>query len=451
MSCWQKMTVMQTFVFRFLLGCAVLGIALLRGADAVAADRLSWPCRTGPTLDSHVDPADAAGLPTEWSEADHKGILWKLSLEGRGHSAPIIGHGKIWLTAATEDGTQQFIYAIDPTSGQVLHHRLLWTNESPEPLGNEINTYASPSCALDADGVYVHFGTYGTARLDPETTQVVWERRDIACRHFRGPGSSPILFGKLLLLTFDGIDQQFLMALDTQTGKTVWRTDRTTDYGDLDPNGKPIRDGDNRKAYGTPGLTEVNGRTQLVSVGSRAGFGYDAETGQELWTFTHNDFNASAPPVFYRNFAIVNTGSRGANLLAIRLDESTRGNIDNTHVVWNRDKGNSDLAGPLVVADRVYMITNTGVAACLNAETGEEIWKGRVDGTYTASPITANGLIYFCNEEGDTTVVRAQDTFEIVSRNRLAEGMRASPSAANGRLYLRTFSHLYCIGNPAAP
>ena len=415
-------------------------------ATAQASDRLNWPVRTGPTLDFHVSEQDAKGVPTEWSEDPKKNIAWQLDLEGFGHSVPVIGHGRVWLTAATKDGKQQYFYCIDQATGKVLHHKLLYENAEPEPLKNEINTYASPTCALEDDAVYVHFGTYGTARLDPGTLNVVWDRKNIQCRHFRGPGSSPILWKDLLILTFDGIDAQFLMALNKHTGETVWRTDRTTDYGDLDENGQPKLEGDLRKAYSTPGLIEVNGQAQIVSVGSRAAFAYDALTGKELWTIRHDDFNASSPPAFFENHAILNTGSRGSNLLSVRLDDTTRGDVSESHVVWNRDKGNSDLSAPILIGDRIFSVLNNGVLNCVDAKNGNEIWKDRIEGTFTASPVTANGLIYFCNEEGVCFVVKAADQFELVSKNTLSEGMRASPSAADGRLFLRTFTRLYAIG-----
>lgn len=418
----------------------------LPGAAAASDAKLSWPTRSGPTLNGHVSAADAAGLPTEFDEQSGQNIKWKIKLDNFGHSAPIIGHGKIWLTSATEDGTKQYVYCIDAESGSIIHHNLVYENKDPESLNNKINTYASPSCALGDDAVYLHFGTYGTARLNPETADVIWSRTDIKCRHFRGPGSSPILYKDALLLTFDGVDAQFLMALNKHTGKTIWRTNRSTDYGDLDENGQPKREGDLRKAYSTPALVEVNGRTQVVSVGSRAGFSYDALTGEEIWGIRHDDFNAAAPPCFYKNMAILNTGSRGANLLAVELNDTTKGDVTETHVKWNRPKGNSRLAAPLLVENRIYMITDTGVANCVDADSGKEIWKGRIGGTHVTSPITANGHVYFFSEEGDLTVINAADTFEVVAKNKLSEGGRASLAAANGRLYIRTFGHLYCIG-----
>lgn len=424
---------------------AVLLLWVLWSSSVSAGDRISWPSRSGPTLDSVAAAEDARGLPVDWSEAPPKNLAWKISLEGIGHSVPVVGAGRIWLTAATKDGRQQFVYCLDQQTGRVLHHQLLFENAEPEPLKNEINTYASPSCALEADAVYVHFGTYGTVRMNPQTFAVEWQRRDINCRHFRGPGSSPILWQDLLILTFDGVDAQFVTALNKRTGETVWKTARTTDYGDLDDNGVPKLEGDLRKAYSTPAVVEVNGRWQVVSVGSRAAFSYDAETGRELWTIRHDDFNASSPPLFSHGHAILNTGSRNSNLLSVRLEESTRGDVTTSHVVWNRDKGNSDLSAPVLVDGRIISTANNGVVTAVDVNTGAELWKGRMDGTFTASPIVANGLVYFGNEEGETWVLRAGREFEVVAKNRLSEGMRASPSVADGMLFLRTFTHLYAL------
>ena len=418
------------------------GVTALPGDSAPSG----WPNRFGPTSNGHVAEADARDLPVSFDEATGRNVVWKTRLPDHGLSTPAILNNKIWLTSASEDGTRQYIDCVDAASGQVLHHRLLFENEDPEPLGNPINTYASPSCVVIGDAVFAHFGTYGTARVDPGTLDIVWTRRDINCKHFRGPASSPVLHDDLLFLSFDGIDAQFLTALDIETGDTVWRTERSTDYGDLDENGQPERDGDLRKAYSTPSLVAVNGRTQLLSVGSRAAFGYDADTGKEIWTIRHDDFNATAPPAFFRNLTILNTGSRSANLVAIRLDETTTGDVTRTHEVWNRDNGNSRMASPLVNDRHVFMLTDGGVALCVDAATGKRINRIRLGGTFISSPITANGFIYACSDDGKVTVFRADGTMEVVARSQLSEGIRASPAASGSRLYLRTFEHLYCIG-----
>ena len=169
---YRPKTRMSTWLF-----CGLYLTASIAGQDQLhASDRLNWSTRMGPTLNSHVLDADAVGLPTEWSEEPKTNIAWKLELEGFGHSAPVIGHDLIWLTAATADGKQQYVYCIEQKTGKILHHKLLFENPEPEPLGNGVNTYASPTCALEDDAVYVHFGTYGTAKLNPETLEVVWRR-----------------------------------------------------------------------------------------------------------------------------------------------------------------------------------------------------------------------------------------------------------------------------------
>jgi len=422
--------------------CAAL---LFCWTTVMAAGDLPWPDKSGPTFDGHVAPADAAAIPTEWDEETGKNVAWNIPLEGQGHSTPAIGHGKLWLTAADAEGKKNFVYCIDAATGSVVHHKLLFENADPEPLGNPINTYASPSCVLEDDAVYAHFGTYGTARLDPKTADVVWQRRDLNVRHFRGPGSSPILFENMLILTFDGIDKQFVAALDKQTGATLWQTPRSTDYGDLDAEGKPYRDGDLRKAYGTPSIVVVAGKPQLISIGSKAAFAYDPYTGREIWTLRHSNYNAAPRPLFLPGLAILNTGSERASLWGIRLDETTLGDITESHVVWERKKGNSALSSPVLVDENVYFITGNGIAYCVNGRTGEEIYQERIGGVFTASPIVAGERIFYFDEKGTTSVVRTGPKFELLASNKIADGGRASLAAADGAIYLRTFERLYKI------
>lgn len=422
---------------------AVVGVAM--HLQAASAEH-GWPNRFGPTYNSHVPAEEAKGIPVTWDETSGSNVVWKKELAGHGHATPIVLNGRGWLTSATEDGTRQYLDCYDAETGEQLHHKLVFENADPEPLGNDTNNYAAPTSVLTDDAIYVHFGSYGTAKLDRETLETVWERRDIECRHFRGPGSSPVLHDNLLILTFDGIDVQFVMALDARTGDTVWRTDRTTDYGDLDEDGKPIRDGDLRKAYSTPALIEIGGRTQVISGGANAAFGYDLETGDEIWTIRHEGRNAAAPPAFFEDLAILNTGASASSLIGIKLNESTRGDVTDTHIAWHRDKANSRMASPVLYDGRVFMVTHAGVGVCVDAATGKELNKVRLGGTFISTPIVANGLLYAANDDATVFVLRADESMEVVAKNRLTEGMRASLAAAGGRLYLRTTRHLYCIG-----
>lgn len=423
-------------------------IALLLTLIVRASATAQWPDRHGPSLDGHVTAVDAKGLPTAWSETEN--IAWKAPLHGEGHSSPVILDGKVWLTAATEDGTKQYVLCVDEATGEVLQDKLLFENEEVESLGGAVgfNNYAAPSCVLAQGAVYVHFGSYGTARLDSETAEVVWQRRDLKCRHFRGPGSSPVLFGDKLILTFDGIDHQYTVALDCATGDTLWRTDRSTDYGDLDENGLPKRDGDFRKAYCTPALAQRGDQVQLLSVGSRAMQSYDAATGQELWTIRHTSYNAGIRPLWLpeHKLALINTGSRGAELIAVMLDESTRGDITDSHVAWKYEKGNPRFSMPVYHDGLVFQVNDMGVVVCIDATSGKELWKGRAPGNYRASPVLAGEHLYLFSEDGLGTILRTGRKFERVASNKVeALGTTACPAVSAGALFIRGKSHLFKI------
>ena len=420
-------------------------VALAVSASAQTTTPLFWPDKNGPTLDGIVPAAEAARVPLEWDEASGKNIVWKTPLEDDGHSTPVIGGDCIWFTSATKDGKKQFVYGIDRATGKIVHHLLVFENPTPEELGNPLNNYAAPSPVLEADALYVHFGTYGTARIDPATAKVVWQRRDINVRHYRGPGSSPVIHGDLLILTFDGINEQFVTALDKKTGATVWKTNRTTDYGDLDKDGLPTREGDMRKAYHTPSVFKMGADEVLVSVGSRAAFGYEVKTGKELWTVKHGGFNAAIRPLREGDVLILNTGSERAHTVGVRIDDKMKGDITESHVLWDREKRYASESCPLIVKGLLFQVTRGGVVTCTKATTGEDLWEDRFEGKHLPSPIAAGDRIYFFNDRGEGTVIRAADKFEVLARNKLADGMTSSPVVADGALYLRTTTALYRI------
>ena len=411
-----------------------------------ATQPLFWPAKNGPTQDAIVPATEAARVPLEWDGASGKNIAWRVELEGEGHSTPVIGGDLIWFTAATTDGKQQFVYGIDRHSGKIVHHKLVFENAAPEELGNPLNNYAAPSPVLEADALYVHFGTYGTARIDPATGSKVWERRDINVRHYRGPGSSPLIHGDLLILTFDGINEQFVTALDKKTGKTVWKTPRTTDYGDLDKEGKPTRDGDMRKAYHTPDVFEIGGKEVLVSIGSRAAFGYEAATGKELWTIRHGGFNAAIPPLRLGDLLILNTGSERAHTLGVRIDEKMAGDITESHVLWDREKRNASESAPVLVKGVLYQTTRGGIVSAVEAKTGKDLWEDRMEGQHLPGPVVIGDKLLFSNDRGQTFLVRAlPEKFELVGKNQLAEPITTSPAVADGAIFIRTKKALYKI------
>lgn len=384
------------------------------------------------------------GLPLTWSEKQN--VRWKTPIHGKGWSTPVVWGKQVWLTTATEDGKKMSVMCINSTNGKILLDKVLFQNAKPESLGNDVNCYASPSPVIEAGRVYIHFGSYGTACLDTRTFKTLWERRDLPCRHYRGPSSSPVLFENLLILTFDGADLQYLVALDKKTGNPVWKTNRSADWGDLDENGKVIAEGDLRKAHSTPLITTFNGRTEMISTGAKAAYSYDPRTGKELWKVNHKGYSASFRPVIGHGIAFIPTGYGRSDLWAVKLGGN--GVVTDTHVAWKYGKNVPSKPSPLLLGDLLYLLDDGGVATCLEAKTGEVLWKERIDGRYSSSPILVEDKIYCFNEEGKTTVLKPGRTFKILAESQLEDGFMASPSVADSAFFLRTRSHLYRIEAP---
>lgn len=412
-------------------------------ADAAPA-HAAWPDFRGPWGNGHVAaPGDTqpVGLPLRWSETEN--VKWKTPIPHRGWSTPVVLGGRVWLTTAALDGRDFFAVCVDAQTGQVQFNEKIFHADDPEPLGNNVNCYASPSPVIEAGRVYVHFGSYGTACLDADTGKVLWERRDLPCRHFRGPGSSPILLEDLLVLTFDGVDVQYLAALDKKTGRTVWKTDRSTVWDDLDAQGRPIREGDYRKAFSTPLVIDAGGTRQLISPGSKAAYAYDPRTGRELWKVRHTAHTAVLRPVFGQGLLVFCTGLGKPELWAVRPDG--RGDVTDTHVAWKAEAAAPKTPSPVIVDDLLYAVSDDGAVLCLEAATGKQVWKERIGGNYAASPVYADGRIYFFNQQGKATVLKAGRAFEVLATNTLEDGFMASPAVWDKALILRTKTHLYRI------
>lgn len=418
----------------------------LWGASTSASNNpANWPAFRGPqgTGMAGANENESPALPLHWSETEH--VAWKTAIPHSGLSTPVVMAGKVWLTTATLGGHSSFVLCLDAETGEILLNRPLFHTDDPEPLGNKINGYASPSPVAEADRVYVSFGSYGTACLDTNSFAILWSRRDLPCRHYRGPGSSPILHENLLILTMDGVDQQYVAALDKHTGATVWKTDRTTVFDDLDAKGMPHRDGDKRKAYSTPLVVTVDGKALLISAGSMAIFGYDPLSGREIWKLSHRDFSTSTSPVFGHGLAYVGTGFGRAELFAIPVNG--QGDLTEEAVAWRFKKGMPRTPSPVLVDDLIYTLADNGTVTCLEARTGQEIWQERLKGKYASSLLYADGRLYCVNQEGQTTVLRAGRRYEVLAENALDNGCMASPAAAEGALFLRTKTHLYCLKN----
>ena len=413
------------------------GLLLLLAGLLVQADD-NWPQFRGPDGNGHSAARD---LPLNWSETEN--VVWKTAIHGRGWSSPVIYNSQIWLTTATEDGRKLYALCIDRETGRIIRDLNLFDVAQPQ-YAHPFNSYASPTPVIEKGRVYVTFGSAGTACIDTDNFRVLWERRDIECNHFRGAGSSPILFRDLLIMHFDGSDRQFVIALNKNTGKTVWLTHRSIDFQDLDANGKPAAEGDLRKAFSTPHVAVLNGRLELISLGAKAAYSYNPLTGQELWRVEERgQHSSSTRPVIGHGMIFYPTGFSTGQLFAVRIGGN--GLITDTHVAWKLKRGVSNKPSILLIDDLIYMISDAGIASCLEAKTGEIVWQKRIGGEYSASPVYAGGNIWFFSEDGKISAVKPGRAFELVAENRLNDGFLASPAISGRAFFLRTRTHLYRI------
>ena len=398
----------------------------------------SWPQFRGP---SGQGVSAAEKLPDSWSEEEK--IRWKTPIHGRGWSSPVVHGGKIWVTTATEDGRRLSALSIAADTGEILFDEVLFEVEEPQ-FAHKFNTYASPTPIVEDGRVYITFGSEGTACLEADTNRLLWSREDIECNHFRGAGSSPILFGELLIMNFDGSDHQFVIALDKKTGRTVWQTKRSIDFQDLNEQGLPDRDGDWRKGFSTPHIAEFNGKPLLLSIGSMGLYGYEPLSGRELWRVESRvGHSASTRPTIAKDRIVYCTGFSKGELWCVRPGGS--GNVSDTHVLWKLKRSVPNKPSLIYHDDSVYMIHDGGVASCVDLESGKPVWQERVGGNYSASPLFHDGKIYFFSEEGKTSIINASRDFEVLQTNQLDDGFMASPAVVGSSLILRTKTHLYRV------
>lgn len=407
-------------------------LLLLTATSAVAAPapRDEWPEFRGPTGQGHTT---ATGLPLEWSA--EKNVVWKQPVPGTGWSSPVVGRGRIYLTTALPGpGATPSLrtLCLDAGDGRVLWNTEVFTAaESREQTIHQKNSQASPTPILAGERLYVHFGHHGTACLDL-AGQILWRNQDLGYASVHGNGGSPALVGDRLIFSADGSASPFVVALAARTGEVVWKVVRTADAKQ-------------KFSFATPLLITVDGRPQLISPGSGAVSALDPADGRELWRVRYGGGYSVVPrPVFAHGLLFLATGYNRADLLALRPDGA--GDVTDTHLAWRTTKGAPLTPSVVVVGDELFAVNDAGIASCWDARTGTLHWQERLEGNYSASPIAAEGKIYFLSEDGVGTVVRAARTFEKIATNKLGERTLASYAASDGALFIRTATQLYRIG-----
>jgi outer membrane protein assembly factor BamB len=412
------------FGARFLLLIGLLsGLAVcpLAGSaePSLKVPPAEWPQFRGLDGQGH---ADAKGLALNWSEKEN--IAWKAEVPGLGWSSPVIQGQQIWLTTCLDEPPALRAVCFERTTGRKVHDVEVF---APKKLieRHTKNSCASPGLVIEGDRVYVHFGPMGTACLSTEG-KVLWTTTLPHTLSY-GPSSSPVLFDDLLIVTCQGTDVRYTVALDKHTGKERWKTSR-----------------DGRNSESTPLLIRAGNADQLVCNLADWVVAYDPRTGKELWSVQQGDNFAQVPrPVYGNGLVFVGGGYYHPVLQAIRPDG--RGDVSKSHVVWKLEKHVPQNPSPLLVGNELYLVNDSGIASCVDARTGKVHWTERLGGAYSASPLLADGRIYFSSEDGVTTVISPGATFQKMATNRVEGRLLASLAVAGKEIYLRTDHHLYRI------
>jgi outer membrane protein assembly factor BamB len=399
-----------------LLACSV---------TASAEQTAEWPGYRGPTGDGH---AVAAKLPVDLN--DPANLAWKTPTPGVGWSTPVVFGQQIWMTTATPDGTSLRAVCVNRRSGAIERDIEVFHVEKPIEIHKK-NSHASPTPVIEPGRLYAHFGTNGTAAIDTASGAILWRDTSHPLEHYVGPGSSPVLYGDLLILTCDGADVQFSVALDKRTGKEVWKTVRS---------GKLRDDPDVRKSFSTPAILRVGEHDELVTPAADHVYGYDPATGRELWQLDYEGYSVVPRPIAAHGLVFVCTGFNTPRLLAIR--QGGEGRLAADAVAWEERSQIPANPSPLIVGDAIYVVSDRGVATCLDARTGKERWRHRVGGNYSASPLYADGKIFLASEEGVITVIEPAAAYREVATSDLAARIMASPIAIGEELIIRTADDL---------
>ena len=384
----------------------------------------NWPGWRGPRGDGG---SAEANVPTAWSATEN--VLWKTPLPGSGHASPIVWGDRLFVVASLEETAERVLICLDRDGGSPLWQKTVL--RSPLEGKHSLNSYASSTPATDGETVYVSF-------LDGEQMFVAaydfdgnkrWSARPGKFSSRHGYCSCPVLFEDKVIVNGDHDGEAYIVALNRQTGDVVWKIGR--------PN--------NTRSYATPIIREIDGRTQMILAGNKCVASYDPRDGSRHWIVDGPTEQFVASMVFNGELLFMTCGYPERHLLAIRPDG--RGNVTDTHVAWRTTQGAAYVPSPIAAGEYFLVVSDDGIASCFAAESGERMWQERLGTHFSASLVSAGGLVYFLDDAGKTTVVRPGEELDILAENELEEACYASPAISEGTIYIRGEKHLYAIGH----
>lgn len=402
----------------------LMGLMVLSAGNLACAE--NWPGWRGPQR-TGVTPD--TGMPEMWSANEN--ILWKTPISGLGTSNPVVWEDRVFLTASLgRNQSELHVLCYSRDTGQLLWRQKLW-GTSPT-LYYAVSGMAAPSPVTDGEHLFAFFGTGDVFCFDLDG-HLIWQRAlseeyGVFENRF-GASSSPLIFEDTLILQCDHYGESYVIALEKETGANRWKADRAGSW----------------LSWSSPQLIADGEKQELILSGSERLDGYDPRNGERLWTVRGFSRECVPTPVIGPGFAIAVSGPNGIHC-AVR--PGGRGDVTDSHVLWKNERGTSFVPSAILVGQRYYVADDKGVATCFDAESGKLLWRKRLEGKFTASPVSAEGKILFTNERGETIVIdAAKEEYTELARNELGEDVYASPAISHGRLFFRTPQHLICVGS----
>lgn len=391
-------------------------------------DRGEWLQFRGTLGDGVTQVVD---LPTSWSSTEN--VRWRCELPGEGWSSPVIQGGRIYLSTAIENSTGErelALLVVDAKEGKLAQQIKLFTEPASAPKIHSKNSHASPTPIVAGDRIYLHFGHQGTACVK-SSGDIVWQNDKLKYPPVHGNGGSPVLVGKSLIFSQDGGEQGKVIALNADNGELLWETPRNAEAT-------------KKFSFCTPLVLESFGKPQVILPGSNVVQALDPATGQEIWRVRYEGYSVIPKPIVAGGMIMVCTGYDRPVLIAIK--PNGQGDVTDSHVAWQVKAGVPHTPSLCTKDGLLFMVSDAGIASCLDAKTGEEIWKERIGGNFSSSPLLSGDKLYLLNEEGDTTIIRADRKFERLSKNSLGDRTLASMAVIDNDLLIRSKTALWRIG-----
>jgi outer membrane protein assembly factor BamB len=384
----------------------------------------NWPCWRGPNGDG---TSIETNLPTRWDSITN--VVWKIPVPGKGYSSPIVWKDKLFMTTAITDTQEKVLLCYDCKSGDLLWQETVI--KSPFENKHDNNGYASGTPSTDGIRVYVSFldGKDVVVAAYDFSGKQIWLQRPGTFFSPHGYSCSPVLFGDKVIINGDSQGDSFVAALNRTDGKIIWKVSHD----------KPAH------SFSTPIFRDIGGKMQMIFCGNKEVASYNPDDGSRYWFVSGPSEDFCSSPVYNEKSGLVLVSSAWPvrNLVAIKPDG--QGDVTKSHVVWQSRKGAYYVPSPVCTDDYLFTTMTTGQVHCIEVTTGNTLWVEDMGMQYS-SPVLANGLVYMPNDEGVITVIKPGPRFEYVAKNSIGERMNASPAISNGKIYLRGYKHLFCIG-----